>query len=36
MGRLGLAWVTGGADIVEELLGLGIFALMPALWMFGE
>ena len=32
----GLAWRTGVADIVEELLRLAIFALMPALWMLGE
>jgi hypothetical protein len=30
------AWRTGRTDVVEGLLGLVVFALMPALWMLGE
>lgn len=30
------AWRTGGMDIIEGMVGLVVFTLMPALWMFGE
>lgn len=32
----GWAWRTGKVDIVEGLVGLAFFTLMPALWMLGE
>lgn len=30
------AWRTSGIDIAQGLVGLAIFTLMPAAWMFGE